>query len=359
MEGQTHLPASTVVKNNKRWIVGSIIFLIAAAIGLFLVKWHPYFYKVIKSATEHSIGSSIVSGDKASAPEPSWTAAWNYSVVYFKSIWQAFVVAIILSSLVQVLVPTDWIHRLIGKTTYGSTLIAGFSALPGMMCTCCAAPLVVGLRKQQSTVAAAVAFWFGNTALNPAVLIFMFFILGWKFTLLRLLFGIVLVFGVSYMAGRFSKETADPKPIVEKAKTAQDAKGNFLIRWLKSIGAIALATIPAYLISVFALGAFRAWLFPMVGDQLTGGILAIIAFAIAGTLFVIPTAAEIPIIQTFMSFGLGAGPAAALAITLPVISLPSALMVRRALSWRVLVFLGALVSLLGIIAGLIGTILIG
>ncbi|VEC02904.1 FIG006303: protein yraQ [Klebsiella pneumoniae] len=46
--------------------------------------------------------------------------------------------------------------------------------------------------------------------------------------------------------------------------------------------------------------------------------------AIAGCLFVIPTAAEIPIVQTMMLAGMGTAPALALLITLPAVSVPSA-----------------------------------
>lgn len=119
--------------NQKRWMAGSIIFLVIAAIGLFIVKWNPYFHKSFVAATNHSIGSSIISGDDATGPKPSLVAAWDYSLIYFKSIWEAFVVGILLASLVQVLVPRDWIQRILGKTSYGSTLVAGVSALPGMM----------------------------------------------------------------------------------------------------------------------------------------------------------------------------------------------------------------------------------
>ncbi|MGV3487503.1 MAG: permease [Tuberibacillus sp.] len=341
-------------KIHKQWIAGVILFFAVAIVGLFWAKWNPYFHKVFVAASEHSIGSSIVSGDKAAAADPSLAAAWEYSLTYFKSIWKAFVVAIVLASLVQVALPANWIRRVLGKTSFGSTVIAGLSALPGMMCTCCTAPIVVGLRKQKSSVSAASAFWLGNPALNPAVLIFMFFILGWKFTLLRLVFGILIVFGLSYLAGRFSGGQADVNQIVEKVEKTNEQKGTFLTRWLKSIGILALFTIPAYLLSVFVLGGLRAWLFPAVGAEWGNSILMMIFFAIVGTLFVIPTSAEIPIIQTMMSFGLGGGPAAVLAIVLPVISLPSALMVQRALSWRVLVFLGTGIAVLGFCAGLIG-----
>jgi uncharacterized membrane protein YraQ (UPF0718 family) len=62
-------------------------------------------------------------------------------------------------------------------------------------CTCCAAPVVVGLRARQASPGGAIAFWFGNTILNPAALAFMGFVLGWNWTALRLLLGILMVFG--------------------------------------------------------------------------------------------------------------------------------------------------------------------
>jgi hypothetical protein len=205
-------------------------------------------------------------------------------------------------------------------------------------------------------VSAALAFWLGNPALNPAVLVFMFFVLGWKFTLLRLIFGILIVFGLSYVAGRLFGGEADVHQLMEKNKQSSVPNGNFFTRWFKSVGWLALVTVPAYLLSVFVLGGLRAWLFPAVGVEWGNSLLLMLLFAIVGTLFVIPTAAEIPIIQTLMSFGLGTGPAAVLAIVLPVISLPSALMVQRALSWRVLTFMGAGVAVLGFCAGLIGIV---
>jgi uncharacterized membrane protein YraQ (UPF0718 family) len=72
--------------------------------------------------------------------------------------------------------------------------------------------------------------------------------------------------------------------------------------------------------------------------------------AFTGTLFVIPTAGEIPILQTLMSFGLGVGPSAVLLIALPALSLPSLLMLYRAIPVKALaitwltVFLASILS---------------
>ena len=59
-------------------------------------------------------------------------------------------------------------------------------------------------------------------------------------------------------------------------------------------------------------------------------------FAVAGTLFVIPTAGEVPIIQAMLSLGMAAGPAGALLMTLPPISVPSMAMLGRSFPPRIL-----------------------
>jgi len=69
---------------------------------------------------------------------------------------------------------------------------------------------------------------------------------------------------------------------------------------------------------------------------------------------VIPTGGEIPVILALTAVGVGAGTAGALLITLPAISLPSMVMVGRALSWRITL---AMASVVGV-AGLVGALLL-
>jgi len=215
----------------------------------------------------------------------------------------------------------------LGKANFKSTALGGIASLPGMMCTCCAAPIAVGLRKKNVSIGASLAFWLGNPVLNPATLIFMTFVLSWKFTLMRVVFGLILTFAVSHFANKFAGNSKIPQTVDETVKKIVEPEGPLIIRWLRSAGSMLLTVVPAYFITVLLLGAARAYMFPVLGDGVTNGILAILIFAIAGTLFVIPTAAEIPIIGTFLSFGLGTGAAGALLVTLPSISLPSLLMV--------------------------------
>ena len=70
--------------------------------------------------------------------------------------------------------------------------------------------------------------------------------------------------------------------------------------WLKSLWRLSKGVIPEYVILVCLLGAVRAWLFPAVTPAVNG-VSWTLLLAFTGTLFVIPTAGEIPIVQTLIS----------------------------------------------------------
>ena len=354
---QMNSSISTPQPKTKKTVVYAIIFILITIAGLSYVKWFPYYNKTILAATTHSIGTSILGGN-ADLPSVSWNSAWSYALTYFISVWKAAVFGILLGSLVQVLIPTNWLLKVLGKTSFGSTAIAGLASLPGMMCTCCAAPIAIGLRKKNVSVGASLAFWIGNPTLNPATLIFMTFVLSWKFTALRLVFGLILTFGVSFLANRFvpQKNSVDIDKMIEKAEN--EVKGSFTSRWMKSVGNMVLYIVPTYILSVLVMGAVRVWLFPHISEASANSLIAVIGFAIAGMLFVIPTAAEIPIIQTFLSFGLGGGPAGALLLALPSVSLPSLLLVGKSYPKKVLFFVAGSVVVLSILSGLAGMFLL-
>ena len=174
-----------------------LLFLAILCVGLYWVKWDPYYHKAFVAIEKHDIGKSIL----ADSYDSPWQAMWQYAQVYFLAIWKAAVLGIVLGSLVQILLPPDWIVRFLGRSRLGSHLVATLAALPGMMCTCCAAPVAVGLYRARASASASVTYWVANPVLNPATLVFMYFVLGGGFTLLRVVFGVVLVFGAAWLVG--------------------------------------------------------------------------------------------------------------------------------------------------------------
>lgn len=331
-----------------------MIFIAVIIAGLTYVKWWPYYHKALKAITDHTIGSSILTGSESGTL--SLRGALEYAEKYFKAIWKAALLGILLGSLVQVLLPHHWLQRVLGKSSFRNTFIGGMVSLPGMMCSCCAAPIAAGMRRRNVSIGASLAFWIGNPVLNPATLIFMTFVLSWKFTLVRVVFGLLLTFGVSYLANRLADKHTTVNAIApELSEQMVEDSRPFLLRWMKSIGLLFIQIVPAYLITVLILGLFQGWMFPVSMDS---GLVAIVIFAIAGTLFVIPTAAEIPIIVSFLALGVGAGPTTALLLTLPAVSLPSLLMVRRSFSNRIIWFVGVSVIACGILSGITGMLLL-
>jgi uncharacterized membrane protein YraQ (UPF0718 family) len=335
-------------------LAGVMIFALVAIIGFAYVKWIPYYAKAFLAQSHHFIGDSILSGKAASAPSVSWSAAADYAMAYGMAIWKALVLGLILGSGIKVLLPNPWLNAVLGRLGLRSVALGGLFAIPCMMCTCCAAPVAVGMRQSRASVGSVVSWWISNPVLNPATLVFMGFVLGWGWALFRIVFGIAMVLGIALLAERYAdpRETVllEPGFIPEAESTA----GSFLARWWREFMILTIRLVPEYLILVLLLGASRAWLFPVLGAH--DGIGWIVAMALAGTLFVTPAAGEVPIVQAMLALGMSAGPAGALIMTLPAVSLPSLAMLGRVFSLRTRLVIATGVALSGIVAGLVAMI---
>lgn len=311
MTGQSSSQAATPIQ----WWKPALFFLVVIA-GLWYVKWQPYYGKAFTAAETHSIGKSIL----AQADANPWQAALDYAMIYFLAVWKAAVLGVILGSLIQVLIPRDWLLRTLGQSRFRGTLLGTLFSLPGMMCTCCAAPVAAGMRRQQVSMGGALAFWMGNPLLNPATLV-----------------------------QKWVRETPQTQAPVEI--DMPEVQGGFFIRWGRALWTLFWSTIPVYILAVLVLGAARVWLFPHADGAVDNSLMWVIAMAVAGCLFVIPTAAEIPIVQTMMLAGMGTAPALALLMTLPAVSLPSLIMLRKAFPAKALWLTGAMVAVSGVIVG--------
>ena len=186
------------------------------------------------------------------------------------------------------------------------------------------------------------------------------FVLGWGWVLFRLVFGIAMVLGIAYLAERYTESNnvdANKEGLSQADATFNQqlmlepevSTEGVMLRWAREFMSLTIKLLPEYLVLVLLLGATRAWLFPVFGAD--DSIIWIFALALAGMLFVIPTAGEVPIVQAMFALGMGAGPAAALIMTLPAVSLPSLVMLGKVFSLRIRLLIAVGVVLSGIIAG--------
>ncbi len=222
--------------------------------------------------------------------------------------------------------------------------------------------MAVGLRKNGAAPGAAVTLWLGNPTLNPAVLVFIVLTLGWPWAMLRLILGVALIAAAAALTVRL---TSTLRPGVwEVDADTLDAAGapvkapaqprmSLPRVWLGSVVRMAVRLTPEYVIMIALLGAARAFLFPTGTLKLGDNPLVLTGLAVGGMLFAIPTAGEIPIIQTMLASGVGTGPAGVLLLTLAPLSLPSLIMVGRVFPVRVLAALAGLTVVAGMLGGLL------
>ncbi|HEY8552547.1 MAG TPA: permease [Thermaerobacter sp.] len=333
---------------------------LVAVAGLAYVKWLPYYHRILTVSVTHSLGPSLF-GPQGYFAAANLDAAWTYTVKYFRAVWQAALLGIVLGGAVEALLPTPWIRRFLAGSSPRTVLLAGICALPGMMCSCCASPVVAGLRRRHASAGAALAFWLGNPVLNPATLAVLILVLGWQFGLIRLAFGAVMVFGIGFLVDRFFPDEnrppeAVPAPLEAEAGGARS--GSWAIRWLQASGRLAAWIVPEYLVMVLVTGLLGGVFFPAGLGGWADSPVALPLIALAGTLFVIPTMAEIPIVQGLMAAGLPVGPAAALLLTLPAVSLPGLVILGRSFRARTLAAVTLAVTLVGVAAGAVAAALL-
>lgn len=246
MTGQSSSQAATPVQ----WWKPALFFLVVI-IGLWYVKWQPYYGKAFTAADTHSIGKSIL----AQADSSPLRAAWDYAMVYFLAVWKAAVLGVLLGSLIQGLIPRNWLVKTTGQPRLQGTLLGTIFSLPGMMCSCCAAPVAAGMRRQRVSMGGALAFWMGNPLLNPATLVFMGFVLGWHFAFIRLAAGLLTVVLVATLVQHLVKDNEAGSASVEL--DVSEPQGSFFARWGKALWQLFWSTIPVYIWPYWCWGRAR------------------------------------------------------------------------------------------------------
>ena len=328
---------------------GLLVFALLAAGGLIWAKWAPYWDRIpaVAAAGEWS-GKALFDLEAGAGSGPSLSAGWDFTVAYTRAVWKALLVGLVLAAAVDALLPRrSLLAALRRRTTVGSSLAGGLASLPAMMCTCCATPLAATMRRDGVPTAGAVAWWLGNPVLNPAVIVFLALVLPWEFAATRLGVGLLLVVGGSVAVARLVRGEDQADLVAAQPETAT---GDAPLRFVRTLGRLLVTLVPEYLVVVFAVGALRGWLFPLDGSAASWGVVAVLVAAVVGTLVVIPTGGEIPVIIGLAALGVSPAVLGALLLTLPAISLPSMVMAGRALTWPVVGATAGVVAAAGLMA---------
>lgn len=325
---------------------------VASALAVTLLtwaKWLPYATRVPGLAVSGAWPGSDILGVGGMRPgdAPSWSAAATFTWAYGRAVWRALVAALLIGAAVQTLVPRAWLLRVLNRRGRLRSALAGaLTSTPSMMCTCCTAPVAVGLKRRGASTAAVVAYWLGNPLLNPAVLVFLLLVAPWQWLATRITVGVLVVVGGAALVARLADGRAPARPEAQEVDDPPPSPA----RYLRALLRLSVVLVPEYLVVVMLVGAFRGWLSPL-GGGLTSGLLVVVVAALVGTALVIPTAGEIPVAQGLALAGLSLGGVGALLITLPAVSLPGMVMVGRTFGWRVTAATAGVAAGGGILSG--------
>lgn len=312
--------------------------------------------------------------------------------------------AFFIAGAIAVFIKKEAVLKYLGHDSrkYISYSIASVSGTVLAVCSCTVLPIFAGIRQRGAGLGPAITFLFSGPAINIAAIFLTFSVLGFDIGIARAVSAVLLsiIVGIS-MGLIFREKRGEGGLIIEKSKSKK-ADNKVLLAFFISMvmvlvvnglqigvmlkyavmGAFALITaiialtkfksetrkewlsetwgfsktiIPYLFVGVFIAG-FIMPLLPQeviqsyVGSNtISGNLIA----SIFGAFMYFSTLTEIPILQALMAKGMADGPALALLLAGPSLSLPSMMVIRRIIGSKKTVVYISLVIVYSTIAGLI------
>jgi uncharacterized membrane protein YraQ (UPF0718 family) len=263
-------------------------------------------------------------------------------------------------------------------------------------------PLFAGIRKRGAGLGTAITFLFSGPAINIAAMFLTISVLGTKIGLARIFSAIFLsiLVGLSMQiifrekpesGGLFIEDYKEIKVgkkvlfvffvamvgvlIVNGLQIAKVVKYILMIllalitagiaifkfhqettkEWLKETWSFVKTLLPVLFVGVFAAGFIMPFLPQELIEKIVGSnsIISNLISSIFGAFMYFSTLTEIPILQALIAKGMSQGPALALLLSGPSLSLPNMLVVRKVLGTKKTVAYVLLVIIYSAIAGLI------
>jgi len=320
----------------------------------------------------------------------AWWRPFAQATSYLLNVWHATMLGILISGLALTILPLYFAAHFVRGGFTGSVLGALF-ALPQPFCSCCSSVMAPSFARRGASTNFLLSFVVGAPMLNVTTIVLALALLPAPFAVTRIVAGVIVTVLVTYLVSKVADRwdgSARVRPEVRlkadatyySADPTYDWSGyggagfsrtytrffaglldfdrivagrtietpsQLIGAWLYASGRIALVLVPTLWVwSVIAAALFQA-LPSAFGNNLP----SVVVSAIGGTLFMISTWSEIPMALQLIQSGFS-GPAAALLVVLPAISLPCMILLGGSLQrFRMVVLLSVAVMIVGIVAG--------
>ncbi|MDR7414911.1 MAG: permease [Armatimonadota bacterium] len=337
------------------------VLLVALVVDLFV-------YRGVQAARIAHAGHLGVSFAFPVPSFPGWARPVAEAVNYLLVTWHATTLGILIGGLLLVLLRAgafEWLEGMLRAGGLRAHVAGSLLALPYPFCSCCAGPVGASLSRAGTSLDALLSFLVASPMLNLTTLVLATALLPAPYALLRILGGVVLaVFGTHLVlrvlrtSGRVVAYRPSPWMdrlarlfALEQGLAEGDARtpATLVTAWLRTSWRLARVAIPVLFLAAVLTGALAPVIVSFAGRN---DLPSTLKAAAAGTLLMIPTWTELAVARPLIQQGI-TGPAAALLLTLPAVSLPSLAVVGMALGdYRPCAFLAGTVFLAGILAGL-------
>ena len=255
-----------------------------------------------------------------------------------------FILGGVTGALVQVYVGEKYVRWCFSRGALGVTAGAVLGALlPG--CSCATMPMADGLKRAGARLGVVAAFVLVSPLLSPHTLVLNARMLGWQFTIARLVLslgaGVILGMAVNRFEGRSATVVAETQSTGADCAVGgcRESERCTRPRFWPVLGEI-FKDLSVY----FLLGLFIASVMMSVIPEEsipryigTSGLLAYAVAAAVGIPLYVCEGEEIPITRALLDLGLGAGPALTFLLGSVGTCIPTILMARKLLGRRVLV----------------------
>lgn len=313
---------------------------------------------------------------------PIWSGLSLLHEYAHEHVLTCLVPAFFIAGAISVLIKKEFVLKYLGDEAnkYISYAVASVSGSILAVCSCTILPIFAGIRKRGAGLGPAITFLFSGPAINIAAMFLTISVLGLNIGIAR----IIAAISISILAGVsmqliFREETKKGKMFLEEQKSINVSKGIMSLFFLSLIGILivngltimssvkyslifALILVIAYiaiakfpkvarnewltetwffaklLLPVLFLGVFIAgFIMPFIPqriiESLVGNntIVSNVVASIFGAFMYFSTLTEIPILQALLAKGMHEGPALALLLAGPSLSLPNMLVIRKVL----------------------------
>jgi uncharacterized membrane protein YraQ (UPF0718 family) len=240
------------------------------------------------------------------------------------------------------------------RSRYLNTLVGAAAGIPMAVCSNCIAPIARGLYGSGMSRETVLAAMFASPALNVVVLAMTFTLFPLKIALLKLSTVLFLIFVFAPLAATRSKEAATYSCPIEipMAETWPQALVSVVRSYAQSFWYVFRVAFPLMILAA-ALGALVVELLPPQALAGQATLLGIVLVSLGSAFLPVPMAFDVAIAYIFMTHGAPLPYVVAILCTLGILSVYSASVVGKTISWRVAASAYATVTALGILAALV------